>query len=359
MLNFAELDKIEAKYDDLIQQLSQPNIVADMNAYKKVGRERKSIESVVMFYRQYKKLAQELDDVENIIKNEDDGEMKSLAKDECDSVKEKMQDIEAAIRGELIPKDPLDEKNTIIEIRAGTGGEEAALFAGDIFRMYMKYCENNHFKVEMLSESSTGLGGYKEIIFSVSGKTPYRFFKYESGGHRVQRIPTTETGGRIHTSAITVAVLAEAEEQDIEINESDLKIDTFRSQGAGGQHVNTTDSAVRITHLPTGTVVTCQDEKSQHKNKAKAMRVLRSRVMNQIHDQEMRERAAHRKQLVGTGDRSGRIRTYNFPQGRVTDHRINLTLYKLEQVMEGDLDEIFSALNRHDAEMAMAGKPAA
>jgi peptide chain release factor 1 len=270
--------------------------------------------------------------------------MLEMAREELESLKESLEEATGRLKALLVPKDPLDGKNIIMEIRAGTGGEEAALFAADLYRMYNRFAEQNSWKIEVMDSNETGIGGFKEIIFSISGKNVYGNLRYESGVHRVQRIPTTESGGRIHTSAVTVAVLPEAEETDIDINPEDLKIDVYRSSGPGGQSVNTTDSAVRITHIPTGTVVTCQDEKSQHKNKAKALRVLRARLYEEEKRKNNQERAEARKNQVGSGDRSERIRTYNFPQNRVTDHRVNLTLHKLDAVMQGDLSEIIESL---------------
>jgi len=353
MFNFDELDKTVNRYEYLLKELSTPEVAADMNTYRDLSKERKAVEPLVNTYQAYRKCLAEIEEAEKMI-NGDDDEMKVLAEEELARLKEEKTNLEETIREELIPKDPLDNKNVIMEIRAGTGGDEAALFAGDLMRMYLKYCEWKGFKPEVMSESPAEIGGYKEVILNISGEDVYKYFKFESGAHRVQRVPETETSGRLHTSAATVAVLPEAEEHDVDINESDLKIDTYRSQGAGGQHVNTTDSAVRITHVPTGTIVTCQDEKSQHKNKAKAMKVLRARVLSKLREDEAKELAATRKSMVGSGDRSERIRTYNFPQGRLSDHRINLTLYRLEAVMQGDLSEIIDALHTHEREQFLA-----
>jgi peptide chain release factor 1 len=285
-----------------------------------------------------------LEDAKALAEGESDPDMLEMAREELESLKESLEEATGRLKALLVPKDPLDGKNIIMEIRAGTGGEEAALFAADLYRMYNRFAEQNSWKIEVMDSNETGIGGFKEIIFSISGKNVYGNLRYESGVHRVQRIPTTESGGRIHTSAVTVAVLPEAEETDIDINPEDLKIDVYRSSGPGGQSVNTTDSAVRITHIPTGTVVTCQDEKSQHKNKAKALRVLRARLYEEEKRKNNQERAEARKNQVGSGDRSERIRTYNFPQNRVTDHRVNLTLHKLDAVMQGDLSEIIESL---------------
>jgi peptide chain release factor 1 len=278
---------------------------------------------------------------------DEDPEIRELAKMEVEAVEERLPEVEEALKVLLLPKDPLDEKNIILEIRAGTGGDEAALFAADLYRMYLRFAEKHRWKVEEMSASETGTGGYKEVIANISGQSVYSWLKYESGTHRVQRVPATESQGRIHTSAVTVAILPEAEEVDIDISPEDLRIDVFRASGPGGQSVNTTDSAIRITHIPSGLVVSCQDEKSQHKNKAKAMKVLRARLLQAEQDKRNAEEAESRRAQVGTGDRSGRIRTYNFPQGRVTDHRINLTLYRLEEILQGEMEELIQSLNSH------------
>jgi peptide chain release factor 1 len=339
-----KLDKIEQRYFEIQKIIENPDIVKDQKRYKETMQELSTISEIVETYNRYKTTAKNIEESKEIIKDSQDHDMKELAKEELKSLEKQAEDLTEQIKLLLIPKDPLDLKNIIMEIRAGTGGEEAALFASDLFRMYTRYAENQGWKIEILSSSDTGIGGIKEIIFSIAGKDVYANFRYESGVHRVQRVPVTEAGGRIHTSAVTVAVLPEAEETDIDIRQEDLRIDVFRSSGPGGQSVNTTDSAVRVTHIPTGLVVSCQDEKSQHKNKAKAIRVLRSRLLEMEEQKKQQERARDRKQQVGTGDRSERIRTYNFPQNRVTDHRINLTLYKLTQVLEGDIYEIVEAL---------------
>jgi peptide chain release factor 1 len=313
---------------------------------QKLARERAEISKLVESYRLYKKVDEEIQESRALLL-ESDEEMRELAKSELLALKERQSALEQEIRVLLLPKDPRDQKNIFLEIRAGTGGEEAALFAADLFRMYAKYAEMNRWRVEVMSQNPTGLGGFKEIIALIEGKGVYSRLKYESGVHRVQRVPATEASGRIHTSAVTVAVLPEADEVEVEINPNDLRIDVYRSSGPGGQSVNTTDSAVRITHLPTGMVVTCQDEKSQHKNKAKALKVLRARLLDQLIEERRSEISEERKSQVGSGDRSERVRTYNFPQNRLTDHRLGLTLYRLDGILEGDLGEVIDALNTH------------
>ena len=339
-----KLEKISERFNEVERQIANPDIMKDINSYKGLMQEHSQLREMVDEFIKYKQIVREVEDAKTLIDAEEDSEMRDMAREELHSLETRQEESEQTLRALLIPKDPLDHKNIIMEIRAGTGGDEAALFAADLYRMYSKYAETNGWKLEVLSASETGIGGFKEIVFSISGKNIYGNLRYESGVHRVQRIPTTESGGRIHTSAVTVAVLPEAEDADVEINQEDLKIDVYRSSGPGGQSVNTTDSAVRITHLPTGTVVTCQDEKSQHKNKAKALRVLRARVYEEEERKRNEERAEVRKSQVGSGDRSERIRTYNYPQNRVTDHRINLTLHKLEQVMQGEMNEIIENL---------------
>ncbi|MCP4627998.1 MAG: peptide chain release factor 1 [bacterium] len=336
---FEKLLGVEERFVDVEKQLSDPKVVQDRDAYQKYVREHAELNKIVTAYRQYKQTLQNLEESQDLLKDADP-EIKDLALDEIATLTREKESIESEIKTLLLPKDPNDAKNVIVEIRAGTGGEEAALFAGDLFRMYSRYAENRGWKVEVATHHPTGVGGLKEVIAMIQGKGAYSVFKYESGTHRVQRVPTTETQGRIHTSAVTVAVLPEAEEVDIAIDPSEIKIDVYRSTGPGGQSVNTTDSAVRLTHLPTGLVVTCQDEKSQLKNKLKAMKVLRARLLDQLITEQNAIRSEERKSQVGTGDRSGRIRTYNFPQGRVTDHRIGLTLYKLENILQGDLNEL-------------------
>ncbi len=337
------LESITKRYNEATAMAADPALTRDMNHYKKLMQELSQLREIVETYEEYKKNLQAIADTTQLA-SETDPELAEMAKLELKGLEEKKAAYEKRLKYLLIPKDPLDTKNIIMEIRAGTGGEEAALFAADLFRMYSRYAESKGWKIEIMSSNNTEIGGFKEIIFSATGKNVYENMRYESGVHRVQRVPTTESGGRIHTSAVTVAVLPEAEETDIEIKESDLRIDVYRSSGPGGQSVNTTDSAVRVTHIPTGLVVTCQDEKSQHKNKAKALRVLRARLYEIEEQKRQQERAQARKTQVGTGDRSERIRTYNFPQNRVTDHRINLTLYKLEMILQGELDELIDAL---------------
>ncbi|MFP4266556.1 MAG: peptide chain release factor 1 [Spirochaetaceae bacterium] len=341
---FDRLESIDARYREVERQIADPEVMKDMSRYRELMQEYSQLHETIEEYEHYKQISQEVEDAEAMLEEEQDAEMRSMAKAEVEDLEEKKSRSEEKLRQLLIPRDPLDGKNIIVEIRAGTGGEEAGLFAADLYRMYARYAESKKWKLEVMESNETGIGGFKEIVFSISGKNVYEHLRYESGVHRVQRVPTTESGGRIHTSAVTVAVLPEAEETDVEIKNEDLKIDVFRSSGPGGQSVNTTDSAVRITHLPTNTVVTCQDEKSQHKNKAKALRVLRSRLYEVEHERQRQERDESRKSQIGSGDRSERIRTYNFPQNRVTDHRINLTSHKLEQILQGDLDEIIEQL---------------
>ena len=341
---FDKLDSIEKRFSELEAQLSDPAVMQDMKKYSELMKEHATSKEIVDSYALYKKTVSQLEEAKEMAGSESDPELKEMAKEEIKELEEQKENQIKELRILLIPKDPMDLKNIIMEIRAGTGGDEAALFAADLFRMYSKYAELKKWKIEIMSSHESGLGGFKEIVFSVSGKNVYENMKFESGVHRVQRIPETESGGRIHTSAVTVAVLPEAEETDIQINPEDLKIDVYRSSGPGGQCVNTTDSAVRMTHIPTGLVVICQDEKSQIKNRAKALRVLRSRLYEMEEAKKQKERSEARKNQVGSGDRSERIRTYNFPQNGLTDHRINLTLYKLDLIINGDLDELLDAL---------------
>jgi peptide chain release factor 1 len=340
---FDKLIGVEERFNEVEKYLSDPKIVNDRNAYQAYVREHGELNKIVSVYRQYKQTLNDLDESQDLLKDTDP-DIKELARDEIATLSRDKENLEAELKKLLLPKDPNDEKNVIFEIRAGTGGEEAALFANDLYRMYSRYAESRNWNIEVITHHPTGVGGLKEIIAMIQGKGAYSVFKYESGTHRVQRVPTTETQGRIHTSAVTVAVLPEADEVDVEIDSSELKIDVYRSTGPGGQSVNTTDSAVRITHLPSGLVVTCQDEKSQLKNKLKAMKVLRARLLDQMIMEQNEKRSEERKSQVGTGDRSGRIRTYNFPQGRVTDHRIGLTLYKLENILQGNIDELIDNL---------------
>jgi peptide chain release factor 1 len=333
-----------SRFETLDKEVQDPNLSKDQKRYREVMREHAQLSEVVAAHRECEALEASIAETQSLVQNEKDPEMKELAKEELKELEIKLQEAQDRLKFLLIPKDPLDEKNIIMEIRGGAGGDEAALFAADLFRMYSRYAENKGWKIEVMSMNETELGGLKEIIFSISGKNVYENLRYESGVHRVQRVPATEASGRIHTSTVTVAVLPEAEETEIDIKQEDLRIDVMRAGGPGGQCVNTTDSAVRITHIPSGIVVHCQDEKSQIKNKAKAMRILRARLYEMEEQKAQAERAEARKSQVGTGDRSERIRTYNFPQNRLTDHRINLTLYKLDLIMQGDVQELFDAL---------------
>ncbi len=338
----SKLDQLSERLEEVGTLMNQESATADMNQYRKLTREHAELEPVVGLYAQWRDAQLDIKTAQEMMQ---DPSMKAFAQEEIDAAQERIAALELDLQKMLLPKDPNDERNIFLEIRAGTGGDESALFAGDLLRMYTRYAERCRWQVEMVSESPSEIGGYKEVIVRLVGQGVYSRMKFESGGHRVQRVPATETQGRIHTSACTVAVMPEADEiSDVDINPADLRIDTFRASGAGGQHINKTDSAVRLTHIPTGIVVECQDDRSQHKNKAQAMKVLATRIKDvQLRAQQASE-AATRKSLVGSGDRSERIRTYNFPQGRITDHRINLTLYKLEMVMEGDLDELTNTL---------------
>jgi peptide chain release factor 1 len=327
-------------------------VIKDQESYQRYAKEHAELGKIVSVFREYKQVAKNIEESTELLKDSDD-EIKALAKEDLQGLEERSEKLEEALKFLLVPKDPNDEKNIVLEIRAGTGGEEAGLFAADLYQMYSRYADALGWKVEVLSQHVTGVGGLKEIIALVQGKGAYSVLKYESGTHRVQRVPVTESQGRIHTSAVTVAVLPEAEEVDVKIEPEEIRIDVFRSTGPGGQSVNTTDSAVRITHLPTGLVVSCQDEKSQHKNRAKALKVLRARLFDKMVTEQNEKMAADRKSQVGTGDRSGRIRTYNFPQGRVTDHRIGLTLYKLEDILQGNISEIIDALTTHYQTLAI------
>ncbi|MBQ3225686.1 MAG: peptide chain release factor 1 [Clostridia bacterium] len=350
---FEKLSFIEGRYDELSAQISDPQVISDQDKFRKLCKEQSDITPIVEKYREYKKLMQNLEDSEAMLSEGGlDKELREMAEEEIADCKKSLERINDELKILLLPKDPNDDKNVIVEIRGGAGGDEAALFAGDLFRMYSMYAESKRWKVDVMNSNATELGGFKEVSFSIEGQGAYSRLKFESGVHRVQRIPSTESGGRIHTSTVTVAVLPEVEEVEVEINQNDLRIDVFRAGGPGGQCVNTTDSAVRITHLPTGLVVSCQDEKSQLKNKEKGMKILRSRLYELLESQRHDEIAQERKSQVGTGDRSERIRTYNFPQGRVTDHRIGLTLHRLESILNGDVDEIIDALiTTHQSEM--------
>jgi len=338
------LDSLLRRYDELYQMTQDPALARDMKRYREVMKEYSQLGEIAAVNGELTALSQQLDDAKSMAQNEKDPEMKELAREELRGLETKFRIADDRLKFLLVPRDPLDEKDIIMEIRAGTGGEEAALFASDLYRMYSRFAETKNWKFEIMNSNETELGGFKEIVFSVSGKNVYENLRYESGVHRVQRVPTTEASGRIHTSAVTVAVLPEADETEIDIRQEDLRIDVMRAGGPGGQCVNTTDSAVRITHIPSGITVHCQDEKSQIKNKAKAMRILRARIYEMEEAKAASERAEARKNQVGSGDRSERIRTYNFPQNRLTDHRINFTLYKLDLVMQGDVGELFDAL---------------
>jgi peptide chain release factor 1 len=356
---FDKLEGVEQRYIQLEQRLSDPAVIANRDAYQKAVREHSELGKIVVAFRRYKDVVSRGEESRQLL-NDEDAEIRTLAKDELAALMDERDQLENELKILLLPKNPNDDKNILLEIRAGTGGEEAALFVGDLFRMYGRFAEACGWKVEILSQHSTGVGGLKEIIAMIQGRGAYSVLKYESGIHRVQRVPVTETQGRIHTSAVTVAVLPEAEEVDVDIQPSDLRIDVYRSGGPGGQSVNTTDSAVRVTHLPSGLVVICQDEKSQLKNKNKALKVLRARLLDMKVQEQENKRAEERKSQVGTGDRSGRIRTYNFPQNRVTDHRIGVTLYKLDSIMQGDIRELIERLTAYfQAQSLQNAEPAA
>jgi len=337
------LEETEARFEELNRLLSDPEIIQNRKEFEALAREHAELEEMVRTYQEFKKVSSQLEEAHQITLEGDD-DLRELAREEAATLKESLADIDDRLKRLLLPRDPSDRRNIFLEIRAGTGGGEAALFAAHLFRMYTRFAERMGWRVEVMSEHASQVGGFKEIIALIEGRGAFSRLKYESGVHRVQRVPLTESQGRIHTSTVTVAILPEADEVDVNIDPRDLKIDVFRSSGPGGQSVNTTDSAVRITHIPSGIVVTCQDEKSQHKNKNKAMRVLRARLLNRLQEEQAEEISRTRRVQVGTGDRSERIRTYNFPQGRITDHRIGLTLYRVEQVLDGDLDELINTL---------------
>jgi len=351
---FGKIREIEDRYKQLEGDLARPEIIRDQKVYQKYAKEHSQLTPIITTFREYKSVQEEMENNRPLL-DDPDPEMKNLVREEMDSLKASLSELEKELKVLLLPKDPNDEKNILLELRAGTGGDEAALFAAELFRMYSKYAELHGWKTEILNQHITGIGGFKEVIVLIEGQKVYSRLKHESGVHRVQRVPETETQGRIHTSAVTAAVLPEAEEVDVEVNSEDLRIDVYRSSGHGGQHVNVTDSAVRITHLPSGLVVTCQDEKSQHKNKAKAMKVLRSRLLDIEQKEQQSKISEERKSMVGSGDRSEKIRTYNFPQGRVTDHRIKLTLYKLDSILQGDLDVVLDPLITHFQAEALTG----
>jgi peptide chain release factor 1 len=353
---FERLAEVERRYEELERRIADPIVIANRREFAALAKERAQLEETVMRWRERRRLAEDVEGHRELARGKD-ADLRELARAELPALEARLTELDATLRRLLLPKDPNDERNTVLEIRAGTGGDEAGLFAADLFRMYTRYAERQGWRVEILSSSATGIGGLKEVIALVQGRGAYSRLKFEGGVHRVQRVPATETQGRIHTSAVTVAVLPEAEDVEVELADRDLRIDVFRSSGPGGQSVNTTDSAVRVTHLPTGLVVTCQDEKSQHKNKAKALKILRARLLDRARQEQQSEIAANRRAMVGSGDRSEKIRTYNFPQNRMTDHRANLTLHALDRVLDGDLDAIVDALvTRQQAEqLAAAG----
>ncbi|MFT5435312.1 MAG: peptide chain release factor 1, partial [Myxococcota bacterium] len=349
------LDEIESRFSVVLAQMADPDVVSNVRMYRDLASEHRNLTPIVEAWQELRGKKEEIDESQVLLKD-DDPDMRQMAKEELDRLRPEVEKLEADLRLLMLPKDPNDEKNVILEIRAGTGGDEAALFAADVFRMYSRYADSQGWRIEVLTTSENDIGGIKEISCAVSGDLVYHRMKYESGVHRVQRVPTTETQGRIHTSACTVAILPEADEIEVNIPDNEIRIDTFRSSGAGGQHVNVTDSAIRVTHIPTNIVVSCQDEKSQHKNKAKALKVLRARILEKLEAAAHAERAADRRSQVGTGDRSERIRTYNYPQNRVSDHRINLTLYKLDQITMGALDQVIDPLIEHDQAEMLKGQ---
>lgn len=343
---FAKLESLQDKYQELERELSSAEVFSDQSRYRQLTKRHSELGEIVTVYREYSRTMADLESNKELL-GDSDPEIREMARAELELLDAKIEDLQRQLQILLLPKDPLDDRNVILEIRAGTGGDEAALFAADLFRMYMRYAERTGLRTELIQASESGTGGFKEVIASISGNKAYSLLKHESGVHRVQRVPATESQGRIHTSAVTVAILPEAEEVDVHIDPNDVRTDVYRSSGPGGQSVNTTDSAVRVTHIPTGLVVICQDEKSQHKNRAKAMTVLRSRLLKAKQEEQKQSYDQNRKSQVGSGDRSERIRTYNYPQGRITDHRINLTLYRLEAVLEGEMDELVNALVQH------------
>ena len=349
----AKIDKMRSRNKELTEELSRPEVFSDQKKFEKFAREQNELNQIINFYDQLEDLIKQIEEDEKIIESNEDEDLVAIASEEIEELNEKRSEMEEELKHLLIPKDPNDAKNAIIEIRAGTGGDEAAIFAGDLYRMYTKFCERKGLKTENLSSNISERGGFKEIIFNISGDNPYGILKFESGVHRVQRVPETETQGRIHTSAASVVILPEAEDVEIEINQNDLRVDVYRSSGPGGQSVNTTDSAVRITHVPTGIVVTCQDEKSQLKNKNKALKVLKARILDKAQREQNESITSQRRDMVAGGDRSAKIRTYNFPQGRVTDHRIKLTLYKLDKVLEGELDDFVEQLKIADRNLKL------
>ena len=348
-----KLIEIIEKYNHLTEQMTKTEILTNQDQLMLIAKEHSALEKIVKVGTEYISILQQIDESNEML-NDDDDELKDMAKEELVTLDNRKSNLEEKLKVLLLPKDPNDDKNLILEIRAGTGGDEAALFASDLYRIYTRYAERKNWKYKVMDSSDTGIGGIKEAIISINGKGAFGMLKYESGVHRVQRVPKTETSGRVHTSAATIAVLPEAEDVDIDINEGDLKIDTYRASGAGGQHVNKTESAIRITHIPTGMVVTCQDESSQHKNRSAALKVLKARLLSAEQQKVANERAAERKSLVSTGDRSAKIRTYNFPQGRITDHRINFTSYRLNEVLDGDLTELIEKLKIAEQQELMA-----
>jgi len=353
---FKRLEAAENRYDELTMKLSDPSVIANQEEYRRLMKEHSDLEDIVLKFREYKKVLKEMEDAREMLNDKGlDRELKDMAQMEIDEASEKIEILKKEIKILLLPKDPNDDKSVIVEIRGGAGGEEAALFAADLYRMYTRYAERNRWSYELLDSNETEIGGFKEVVFSIDARGAFSKLKFESGVHRVQRIPSTESGGRIHTSTVTVAVLPEVEEVDVSINMNDLRIDTYRASGAGGQHINKTDSAIRITHIPTGLVVTCQDQRSQHKNKERAMTVLRSKLYEMEQEKQTSEYAQNRKSQVGTGDRSEKIRTYNFPQSRITDHRIGFTAYNMEAVLDGDMEALIDALVTADQAERLTG----